>query len=209
MIFNMTVKNPHPLANPLNQSQFRNYEFGQKHESGRFSINRTINPKDLTVPDSTSYTTIIAEQQRQLTVPNQDIPYYNGPVPLNGFLGQSTLFKLGDGSVLDMKSCKIVYDPNIKWKAREYWNDPNADNSNPQIDNEWKQDVTIEQMLAGIASQNASYDPNLSPESIEYWKKANEESKKLEQNLTDEQKKLLNDLHCGKMFQLSKLEDEK
>lgn len=41
---------------------------------------------------------------------------------------------------------------------------------------------------------NAAYDPNLDPASIAYWQKANEESKKLEQNLTDEQKKLINDL---------------
>lgn len=52
------------------------------------------------------------------------------------------------------------------------------------------------------------YDPNLDPKSIEYWKRADEESKKLEQNLTDEQKQLLDDLHAGKMFPMPKLVDE-
>ena len=116
----MTATNPHPLANPLNQSRFRNYEFGQTTKSSGFSINHTSNPKDLTVPDSTPFAAIASKIQNSLTVPNQDIPYYDGPVPANGFLGQTTLFKLGDGSVLDMKTCKIVYDPNKKWKAQGY-----------------------------------------------------------------------------------------
>ena len=40
---------------------------------------------------------------------------------------------------------------------------------------------------------------------IEYWQHANEETKKLEANMTDEQKKMLADL--DKMFPPSKLED--
>ena len=52
------------------------------------------------------------------------------------------------------------------------------------------------------------YDPNLDSKSIEYWKRADEESKKLEQNLTDEQKQLLCDLHAGKMFPMPKLVEE-
>lgn len=90
-----------------------------------FSISRSANPKDLTVPDSTPYNEVIASQQQsQLTVPNSDIPYYSGPVPTSGFLGQSSLLKLSDGSILDLKACKIVLDPNKKWKAQGYWNDP-------------------------------------------------------------------------------------
>ena len=202
----MTVTNPHPLANPLNQARFRNFAYGQQ-QSNSFSISKPTSPRDLTVPEPRPYD---PDAYARLTVPNSDIPYYDGPVPMSGFLGNSALFKLADGSVLDMKSCKIVYDPNKKWLARGYWNDPNAETKKPSAEIEWGPNETIESMLARIGTQpDGSYnDPNLSPESIAYWKKADEESRKLEQNLTDEQKKLLADLHAGKMFTPSRLVEE-
>ena len=70
------------------------------------------------------YSEVIASQQRQLTVPNSDIPYYNGPIPARGFLGNSPLFKLSDGSILDLKKCRVIYDPNKQWQDKGYWNDP-------------------------------------------------------------------------------------
>ena len=206
----MTVINPHPLANPLNQSRFRNYEYGQKNQSKQ-TVKTISNPNKLTVPDSTPYNEILARQNsaNQLTVPNSDIPYYNGPIPARGFLGNSSLLKLSDGCILDLKKCKIVYDPNIKWKAQGYWNDPNAV-TNRQSDKEWEKTESIESMLNNIGKPtDMNNDPNLSPESIKYWKKAREESQKLEQNLTDEQKALLTSLNSGQMFPLSKLIDEK
>lgn len=207
----MTVINPHPLANPLNQSRFKNFAYGQVQSNSHFSINKTSNPKDLTVPEAKSFYEIMARQHQasQLTVPNSDIPYYNGPIPASGFLGQSLLFKLSDGSVIDIKKCKIVFDPNKKWLAQGYWNDPNSSIEKPNDGKEWHDSQTIESMLANVGKPQPVDDPNLSPESIAYWKKANEESKKLKQNLTDEQKTLLDDLHSGKLFPLSKLIDEK
>ena len=65
-------------------------------------------------------------------------------------------------------------------------------------------------MLNRVGKPDGTYnDPNLDPKSIAYWNKANEESKKLEQNLTDDQKQLLADLQAGKIFPLTKLVDEK
>ena len=79
----------------------------------------------------------------------------------------------------------------------------------PQTSNEWGPTETIESMLNRIGKPDgAYYDPNLDSKSIEYWKRADEESKKLEQNLTDEQKKLIDLLHDGKLFHLTKLVDE-
>ena len=178
----MTATNPHPFANPLNQSRFSNYSYGQASKEVRPFVNKTTNPKDLTVPDSTPYEEILARQNaaNQLTVPNQDIPYYDGPVPAFGFLGNSALFKLSDGSVIDMKKYKVVYDPNIKWKAQGYWNDPNATTKKQDLDKEWGPTETIESLLNKTCNPDGTYnDPNLSPESIRYWKKAEEESKKL------------------------------
>ena len=215
----MRATNPHPLANPLNQNRFRNFEFGQSTKENNFHVNASNNQKDLTVPDPIPFSSIYTNPcgsnssgnpYSRLTVPNSDIPYYDGPIPASGFLGQSSLFKLADGSVIDMKNCKIVYDPNIKWKAQGYWNDPNENVEKPQAESEWGKTQSIESMLANVDQLNGTYaDPNLSPESVKYWRKANEESKKLEQNLTDEQQKLLDALHSGQMFPLSKLVEEK
>ena len=64
-------------------------------------------------------------------------------------------------------------------------------------------------MLSRIGKSDGTYnDPNLDPASIAYWQRADEESKKLEQNLTDEQKKLIDQLQSGKLFPLAKLVDE-
>lgn len=45
----------------------------------------------------------------------------------------------------------------------------------------------------------------MSKKDIEYWKHAEEETKKLEANMSDEQKKMLADL--DKLFPMSKLEE--
>ena len=177
-------------------------------------------PKELTVPDSRPFGEIWMDQHatlggqrsptNRLTVPNQDIPYYDGPIPTRGFLGNSPMFKLLDGTVIDLKTCKIVYDPNTKWRAQGYWNDPNSTAKKPNANNEWGRTESIESMLKNVDNLNGlNSDPNLSPESVKYWKKAQEESQKLEQNLTDEQKDLLDALNSGKMFPLTKLVEEK
>ena len=200
----MTVTNPHPLANPLNQGRFSNFSYGQSSVNKQFV--RVASPKDLTVPEAKPYD---PNATSHLEVPNSDIPYYNGPVPASGFLGDSSMLKLVDGTVLDLKACKIVYDPNAKWKAKGYWNDPCGTLEKPNGEKEWGATETIESMLANVGKPTSmDNDPNLSPESIRYWKKAAEESKKLEQSLTDEQKSLLADLQAGKMFPLTKLVEE-
>ena len=201
----MTATNPHPLANPLNQSRFRNCAYGQNMQENHTLY---INPKDLTVPDAKPYD---PNAQSRLTVPNSDIPYYDGAIqvfPGSGFIGKSTLFKLADGSVIDMKSCKIVFDPNKKWKAKGYWNEPYAKIERKSAIGDWGKTPSIDSIIDNIDNGKPIDDPNLSPESIRYWKMAREESKKLEQNLTDEQKQLLDDLNSGKLFPLSKLVEE-
>ena len=208
----MTATNPHPLANPLNQGRFRNYSYGQASTSQKPALRTVSNPKELTVPDSTPYGDILARQNAssKLTILNQDIPYYNGPIPMAGFLGNSPLMQLSDGTVLDLKKCKVVYDPNTKWKAQGYWNDPNGIVKKTEDKKEWGPTETIESMLNNIGKPtDMNNDPSLSPESIRYWKKAEEESKKMEQNLTDEQKSLLADLQSGKLCTLSRLVEEK
>lgn len=196
----MTTTNPHPLANPFNQRKYQNYNFG-RHLDKVISI--PTDPRNLTVPEPS-----FGNPSSSLQVPESQ-PYYGAPsAGTNGFIGDSSLFQLADGSVIDTKTKKIVHDPNKKFKDQGYWNDPNAETSNNLIDDEWRQEKSIGQMMSELDAIGPGYDPNTTPESSRYWKMAEEESKKLEQNLTDEQKNLLDELNSGKMFPLAKLIDE-
>ena len=202
----MTATNPHPLANPLNRQRYAAYEKSVPKQH----ITHMGDPSKLEVPQSSMTYEQIVEQQHTLTVP------YSAPDDLGavgsvhrfGFLGNSSLFMLYDGSVLDLKTHKVVLDPNIKFKATGYWNDPNAVTSR-QHDSEWGKPESIESLLADYDACNGNYDPNLSPESIKYWKMAQEESKKLMQDMTDEQKELMKALENEQFFPLSKLVEER
>ena len=202
----MTATNPHPLVNPFNRHRYAAYEMQQLAKS----VSHCNDPSKLEIPQSSITYEQAIEMQKSLTVP------YSAPDDLGatstigqfGFIGQSSLFRLHDGSVLDMKTHKIVLDPNIKFKAAGYWNDPSEDTSK-RYEAEWHKTETIESLLAQYDSCNGNYDPNLSPESIRYWMKAQEESKKLEQNMTDEQKKLMHELNAEQFFPMTRLKDEK
>lgn len=108
-----------------------------------------------------------------------------------------------------MKTKKIVYDPNTSYKTNGYWSDPNS-TIERRSDTSWGRTESVDEIIAKCFNGDGEInDPNLSPESIAYWRRAKEESKKLEQNLTDEQKKLLAELQSEKFFPLTKLEEEK
>lgn len=191
----MTFDNPHPLANPLTKHR---YAFTKP------AVTRTADSKSLTVPQPKPYDP--QYDPKNLTVPNSDIPYHNGPVVQSGFIDNTSLFMLMDGSIVDFKTGKIVLDPNKKFKAAGYWNDPASKIA--QYGAQWGKTESIESLMSHIGDDGRVEDPNMSPESIAYWKRAKAEAAKLEQNLTDEQKQLLDDLNSGKMFPLTKLVDE-
>lgn len=200
----MTATNPHPLANPLNRQRYTMYEMQKPMKP----ISHCNDPSKLEVPQSSVTYEQALEMQKSLTVPYSAPDDLGATKPCSfGFIGKSSLFMLHDGSVLDLKSHKIVLDPNIKFKAAGYWNDPNETTTTP-YESEWHKPETLESLLASYDDQNGNYDPNLSPESIRYWKKAQEESKKLEQNMTDEQKDLIKKLESGEFFPMTRLEDD-
>ena len=199
----MTATNPHPFANPLNRQRYAAYE----KTCLKPYIHPCSDPSKLSVPQSSMTYEQIVEQQKSLTVPDSASNSTSNNAYAFGFLGNSSLFMLHDGSVIDLKTHKIVLDPNVKFKAAGYWNNPNKDISR-HSEVEWGKTPSIESLLADCGSYNGNYDPNLSPESIKYWKLAKEESKKLEQNMTDEQKKLLKDLESEQFFPMSKLKLE-
>ena len=175
----MTVTNPSPIANPFNQHQ-------KYLSSFRSFLNRTSDPKSLTVPESQPYAGMFSYSNNSgsnLQVPNSDIPYYDSPIPIGtGFIRNSSYFKCSDGVIIDL---------------------------NTNIDSCWGRTETIEQIMAKVDNYDGTYnDPNLSPTDIKYWKKAKEESLKLQQNMTDEQKKLLDQLQSEQFFPMTKLVEE-
>lgn len=198
----MTVTNPSPIANPFNQHD-------QHINQYRSFLTKTDDPASLTVPESRLYGEILTHQHNSLTVPNSNIPYNNGPIPVlhNGFISTSSLFRCDDGTILDLNTHKIVYDPNSKFKAKGYWNDPTFSIDN--YEQTWEKTESIESLLARCEDKDNTYhDPNLSPESIRYWKKAKEESLKLQQNMTNYQKELLHQLQTEQFFPMTKLVEE-
>lgn len=200
----MTATNPHPLANPFNRQRYAAYETSQPKKF----FTRCNDPSKLEVPESSMSFSQIADTQNSLTVP------YSAPDDIGcsstaafGFIGSTSLFRLHDGSVIDLKTHKIVHDPNAKFKAAGCWNDPNAVVLQ-DTGSEWGKTETITSLLNAKESAGECYDPNLDPKSIAYWQRAREESAKLKQNMTDEQKQLLDALSNEQFFPLSRLEEE-
>lgn len=201
----MTGSNLHPLANPFNTMKYTNFSIAKAEANGYVKISR--DPSKLTVPDTTIDFNQIQQMQKQLTVPHKnEVPYGSESMASAGFCRDTSLFKCMDGTVLDVKSGKIVYSPN---KSKTFYGNPNQ-YINQCTTPEWERTPTIDELLAKVDSyaktQSSSY--TLSKEDIQYWKIAEEESKKLEQSMTDEQKQLLKDLADGKIFTPSKLELE-
>ena len=201
----MTATNPHPLANPLNHARYAAYEMQNTRKPG---ITHSKDASKLEVPQSTMSYEDVVNMQNSLTVPYSALDDIgSSALRTAGFIGKSSLFMLYDGSVLDLKTHKIVLDPNKKFKLSGYWNDPN-ETITQNSSQEWGKTDTIESLLAHKERSGDIYDPNLSPESIRYWQRAKEESKKLVQNMTDEQKELMKDLENEKFFPKTRLVDE-
>lgn len=200
----MTATNPHPLANPFNTLKYCNFNVNSAIDK-RY-INLSHNPKTLTVPQSQYSYEDVLNMQKQLTVPYQDDLPDGDTTGRMGFLNDS-LFRCADGSVINMHTKKIVYDPNSKCKQNGYWTDPN-DTIKRSSDSTWETTPSIESILNNADKFKDGYDPNLSEYDLAYWKKSKDESEKLKLNMSDEQQQLLNGVNHGEFFPLSKLKDE-
>lgn len=201
----MTVQNLNPFANAFNTRKFGNFNVNKAESQSYIKIIK--NPNDLTVPDSVISHDDIIKYQQQLTVPNQDIPYNSNIQSGNGFIGNSTLFKLSDGSIIDFKTKRVI---RAAYDNSQYWNDPDSKIKDLNFDtnNSWEKTPAIEDLINSINKTSIQTNNELSEADIRYWQIAYNETKRLEQNLTDEQKQLLNDLNSGKIFPLSRLEDD-
>lgn len=70
----MTATNPHPLANPLTDRPIGNVNWGKYAAGSYFKAFTPSEAKTTRLPDTTiDYNEVIA-RQRELTVPNQEVP---------------------------------------------------------------------------------------------------------------------------------------
>ena len=127
-----TWNDPSPLANPFNTRQHGNFNTGAAAR-GAYIRHTHCDPKDLTVPNqdipyngSPEWNELHANSG--LTVPNQDVPLGDRQNNFgnSGFLNDR-LFRLADGTVIDFKTGKIMRGFRHNAAPPGYWNDPSAE----------------------------------------------------------------------------------
>lgn len=125
------------------------------------------------------------ERQRGLTVP-ETAPdaMLGGTVASAGFVpGRPDLFIMHDGAVISFKTGRIIRPPSAK---------PGVISPSLPGQGEWEATPSIDQLMAGMNGPRnvdlGQNDPNIDEYSRKYWAKAAEEAKKLEDQMTPEQK---------------------
>lgn len=150
----MTLLNPNPFANALNNSSscYKNF------------ITHTHDAKSLKVPDASPFdfskVQEYAQSSRKLTVPDtaNDISFTGS---FTGFIGNTSLFACHDGSVIDFNTGKIVSRAAVQknliqpsnqqltqQQSDEYWKNAN-DQTNSMIH---QMSDEQKQMLADLES---------------------------------------------------------
>ena len=123
------------------------------------------------------------DRQKGLTVPDTaPDAMLGGTVASAGFVpGRPDLFVMHDGAVISFKTGRIVRPPTAK---------PGVISPTLPGQGEWDATPSIEQLMSGtcISNGNTVEDPNIDEYSRKYWEKAAQEARKLENDMTQEQK---------------------
>ena len=207
MTFSNGHFNPNPLANPFNTRLGpANYSLNPSNMQPQ---RMSINTKSSALPDPIPFNGI---DSSKLQVPNQDIPL-GDQLKGNGFVnGSDSIFTLQDGTVLDFKARKVLFDPNKK--NSQYWGDPNRTlefnnpfGDHPQNDFNSLIDNAFNGNQNGNQNGNAAQlDDQLDPASISYWMQAEKEAQELKDKMSDDQKKMIQDFEDH--FPMSRLIEE-
>ena len=213
----MTTTCPNPLANPLNSRRFSN--MGIQYGAAQPWLRTSSDPSKLKVPDPTinfeipnqdsTFGSMFGQQTNKLTVPNQDVPDYSSQNYI-GFIGNSSLFKLYDGTILDLEKHVVVKKPSQKaptghWSGSGRVIDANSLYNTPGLQ---RHPDDFQSVMTAIESGDMQAAVNVDSRIDPYWKMVKEQSRKLVQNLTDKQKELLRQLDTEQFFPMSKLEEE-
>lgn len=141
------------------------------------------------------------DRQSGLTVPDTaPDAMLGGSVMSAGFVpGRPDLFVMHDGAVISFKTGRIIRPPTAK---------PGVISPTLPGQGEWGAMPSIEQLMSGmgVSGGNTAEDPNIDEYSRKYWEKAAQEAKRLESEMTPEQKLYLQAFEAH--FPASRLVDE-
>lgn len=147
----------------------------------------------------------ITKSPKQLEVPNQLGPELGVARP--DTIGMAQMFPglvvCPDGTMMDMKSGRVVVDPSKnapagQWAPTKIISPPQATQSST---NSWNSQ--------SMSTSSSSFNGNASlndVDSMKYWQDQAIAAQKQQGPMTDTQKKLLADLEAGKLMKLSRLE---
>ena len=179
---------PNPLANPLNT---------RTYSTGSFVKN-----PDAKVPDSSPFDPSNGKVNDNLHVPNQiglnDSVYGNCGRPIDS----NRYFRCADGTILDLKTQRIVSRSEMLKDPTEWGSDTLC----RKCSFDWN-DSEIYSLPDSRYTKDG--DPRISDDDKRYWEMAEKESKKMMDNMNDEQKRLLASLEHGGITRKSRLVDLK
>lgn len=111
-----------------------------------------------------------------------------------GFLPGSSVFRLHDGTLLDFKTGRMLSRPGRSERSGEWAAPRTLTYGDPNYGAAGSYGPTMEQMIAnpelymGKSAEEQRMASQLDPESARYWLTASREARKLEAQMTDEQK---------------------
>ncbi len=204
MTYSNTGFSAHPLANPFNcrqQGNFNAVGFGL----GRKSSVRLDSNAKLPDPKMPGEGEWIARPSSELEVPNQLGPELDGARLDTVGLAQQhpRLFTCLDGTMIDVKSQKVVYDPS-KNAPPGHWNkcrDITSQSAAQTLGYGTWDDSEINQLHSAHQSSD-EVGVMSDASSAKYWQQQAASQKPM----TPEQEKLLAELEVGKLMKLSRLE---
>lgn len=188
-----------PFANPLNCRQIANYSLvgvglGSKKSTMRLDTKASL-------PDPKPYQTC------NLEVPNQlEASHYGSMIDVIG-LQQAfpNLVVCPDGTMIDIKSRKVVIDPNRSRCSSGEWAPTKIVSLFPEQSKDWNAAVQSQDCCHPLANKDGEKILD-DKQSDKYWKSISDEHRKID--ISDEQKQMLKDLEDGNLMKLSRLEDE-
>lgn len=192
-----TWNDPSPLANPFTTRSHGNFNTRRAAAGGYI---RRVGDKDLAVPNQDipyngSPEWWAMQYGNRLKVPNQDIPPGDQTPAAPGRSGfiSDRLFKLPDGAVVDYKTGRVFAAPRDSSGYRVI----GPGDIGMEDRTQWDSGPTLDELVNNVdkwvrtATPDGGLMPQMDPKSAAYWLMANEEAAKLKASMTDEQKALI------------------
>ena len=192
-----TWNDPSPLTNPFTVRRYGNFNTGKASAGGYISH---THDKNLTVPNQDipyngSPEWYAMQSRNKLTVPNQDVPAGDQTAGAghSGFINDR-LFRLPDGTIMDYKTGRVFKTAGNP----SGYNVITPGDTGMEDRTQWgSSGPSLDELInntdkwIGTATPAGGFVQHIDSKSAAYWLKANEEAAKLKDAMTDEQKALI------------------